>query len=507
MRAPDNACSTKCQGLNRGLSGEEQLDPTLSDQPICAFKSARLRLLRLSEAAENLLRRAAMDVQNGKEDEARDLLVQKKKVVRAMDRSKFRIQLLDELSLKIDEAIALKESESINNLNRMEFRSETSDQLVHIMSTSQTPMQEDLRGAGLEPSKEEDSSRNAEINEVHEEYHVLDSSFPNGIHLEEGSNTVDLISSSPILEASVEELRENGPVTSLSSQNKISEEDDSGRNARTDVVEENEKNPVQNSSSPRGISLEEGSFSCEVISSSPITEASVKELLEEEWLTSLSSQNKISEEDDSMRNIRTDVTPISLAESSCEENEENPVHNPASPRELWLEEDSYSTELISSSPTIEASDEELHEKRRVCNLSDPNEDSDEEDSYQSKISEVSPALEISEEDFNVGNLIGSGFIEEAEGSFLKGISSLDELMQSIDRRLQEIEGDLGLILRSSTSMIGEDLKAEHVFEVLGDIQRTRKRIASIIKTKSEESLLDQSSKEKPTEQENVHPHN
>ncbi|CAN6573891.1 unnamed protein product [Malus baccata var. baccata] len=41
--------------------------------------NARLRLLRLSEAAEKLKRQAAINVQTGKEDDARELLLQKKK--------------------------------------------------------------------------------------------------------------------------------------------------------------------------------------------------------------------------------------------------------------------------------------------------------------------------------------------------------------------------------------------------------------------------------------------
>ncbi|TQD80966.1 hypothetical protein C1H46_033481 [Malus baccata] len=43
--------------------------------------NARLRLLRLSEAAEKLKRQAAINVQTGKEDDARELLLQKKKVM------------------------------------------------------------------------------------------------------------------------------------------------------------------------------------------------------------------------------------------------------------------------------------------------------------------------------------------------------------------------------------------------------------------------------------------
>lgn len=65
--------------------------------------SARLRLLRLSEAAEKLRQQAAISVRTGKENEARDLLFQKKKVMQALEKSNSRIKLLDELSAKLNE--------------------------------------------------------------------------------------------------------------------------------------------------------------------------------------------------------------------------------------------------------------------------------------------------------------------------------------------------------------------------------------------------------------------
>lgn len=65
--------------------------------------SARLRLLRLSEAAEKLRRQAAISMQTGKENDAREALFQKKKVMLALEKSKSRIELLDELSTKLNE--------------------------------------------------------------------------------------------------------------------------------------------------------------------------------------------------------------------------------------------------------------------------------------------------------------------------------------------------------------------------------------------------------------------
>ncbi|KAM5580048.1 hypothetical protein ABKV19_009672 [Rosa sericea] len=78
--------------------------------------NARLRLLRLSEAAEKLRRQAAINVRSGREDDAREMLFQKKKVMQALEKSKKRIELLDELSVKLNEAISVKERQLIGNV-------------------------------------------------------------------------------------------------------------------------------------------------------------------------------------------------------------------------------------------------------------------------------------------------------------------------------------------------------------------------------------------------------
>lgn len=67
--------------------------------------NARSRLMRLTEAAGNLRRQAAVEVRVGKEDEARELLLQKKKVIQALEKSKKRVELLDTLSGKLNEVI------------------------------------------------------------------------------------------------------------------------------------------------------------------------------------------------------------------------------------------------------------------------------------------------------------------------------------------------------------------------------------------------------------------
>ncbi|KAI4306008.1 hypothetical protein L6164_029327 [Bauhinia variegata] len=79
--------------------------------------NARSRLLRLSEAAEKLQKQAAVIVQKGNENDAREMLFQRKKVLRALEKSKSRIELLDELSTKLNEAISLKESQLLGHVS------------------------------------------------------------------------------------------------------------------------------------------------------------------------------------------------------------------------------------------------------------------------------------------------------------------------------------------------------------------------------------------------------
>ena len=59
----------------------------------------------MTEAAENLKKRAAVSVRIGRENEAVDLLVQKKKLTKALENIKGRIELLDKLSTKISEVM------------------------------------------------------------------------------------------------------------------------------------------------------------------------------------------------------------------------------------------------------------------------------------------------------------------------------------------------------------------------------------------------------------------
>ncbi|KAL8507923.1 hypothetical protein ACS0TY_018467 [Phlomoides rotata] len=96
----------------------QQLDSLHKEADLTRDKanSARLRLMRLSEAVEKLRRQAAVCVQTGKENDARDLLYQKKKVMQAMEKLKTRIELFDQLSRKLLEAISMKETLLVGNM-------------------------------------------------------------------------------------------------------------------------------------------------------------------------------------------------------------------------------------------------------------------------------------------------------------------------------------------------------------------------------------------------------
>lgn len=108
-------------GTKNNLNTEklrEQLDHLQKEAQSTRNKAnnARSRLLRLSEAAERFRQQAAISVQTGKENEARELLFQKKKIMQAMKKSKSRIELLDELAAKLNEAISIGEKQLIGNV-------------------------------------------------------------------------------------------------------------------------------------------------------------------------------------------------------------------------------------------------------------------------------------------------------------------------------------------------------------------------------------------------------
>lgn len=99
--------------------------------------SERVRLVRLTEAAENLKKRAATSVRMGKESEAVDLLVQKKKLTKALENIKERIEVLDMLSAKISEVISMKQNMLIDYALRPETsNSEDSDDKIRVFSST-----------------------------------------------------------------------------------------------------------------------------------------------------------------------------------------------------------------------------------------------------------------------------------------------------------------------------------------------------------------------------------
>ncbi|KAJ6412400.1 hypothetical protein OIU84_005451 [Salix udensis] len=114
-----------------------QLDQLHSEAESTRAKanSARLRLLRLSEAVEKLKRQAAVSVTSGKENDARELLIQKKNVMEAIGRSRKRIELLDQLSSKLNQVISMKENQLIGNVAfDVEVETEDDSNPVRIVS-------------------------------------------------------------------------------------------------------------------------------------------------------------------------------------------------------------------------------------------------------------------------------------------------------------------------------------------------------------------------------------
>ncbi|XP_035840864.1 uncharacterized protein LOC110882593 isoform X2 [Helianthus annuus] len=127
---------------------------------------ARQRLLRLSETAEKLKRRAAVSVQAGKENEARDMLFQKKKVMQALDNTKSRIELLDELAAKLIEAISLKERQLVTTVSSdLEIEKEDDESPVRVMSPSSENSEKDSLNMN---DNQEPQERTNELSTEHE---------------------------------------------------------------------------------------------------------------------------------------------------------------------------------------------------------------------------------------------------------------------------------------------------------------------------------------------------
>ncbi|XP_023766100.1 uncharacterized protein LOC111914636 [Lactuca sativa] len=132
---------------------------------------ARQRLLRLSEAAEKLQRQAAISVQTGKENDARDLLFQKKKTMQALEKTKSRIELLDELSTKLIEAISLREQQLVGTVGQdVEIETEDDTSPVRVVSA---PSEKDLLNSS-DDQELQDKTYNMPTN-LQESLEVLDS--------------------------------------------------------------------------------------------------------------------------------------------------------------------------------------------------------------------------------------------------------------------------------------------------------------------------------------------
>ncbi|PKI55697.1 hypothetical protein CRG98_023913 [Punica granatum] len=160
--------------------------------------SARLRLLRLSEAAENLCRQAALSVRKGKENDARELLFQKKKIMKALEKSKCRIELLDELYVKLNEAISIKETQLIGNIAvDLEIVRESDSAAVHVVSpkeeVSEVPLGTDTEGEYGGDSALKESRADLNIEEETEDSEV--SLGVNGNSKDDLSNSLSEFSS------------------------------------------------------------------------------------------------------------------------------------------------------------------------------------------------------------------------------------------------------------------------------------------------------------------------
>ncbi|KAK2997677.1 hypothetical protein RJ639_025502, partial [Escallonia herrerae] len=130
-----------------------------SDNTRAKANNARLRLVRLSEAAERLERQAIISVQTGRKNDARELLFQKKMLMQALEKSKSRIELLDELLAKLNKvlgqqkvkfirtslnAISVKETQLVGNVALdLDIFTEEASTPVRIVSPKEAGAQKD----------------------------------------------------------------------------------------------------------------------------------------------------------------------------------------------------------------------------------------------------------------------------------------------------------------------------------------------------------------------------
>lgn len=79
--------------------------------------AARARFMRLTETVENLRMRAVTELKSGNEGSARQLIGEKQKVMQALEKSKQRAELLEELCNKLGEVISSKERQVMASLS------------------------------------------------------------------------------------------------------------------------------------------------------------------------------------------------------------------------------------------------------------------------------------------------------------------------------------------------------------------------------------------------------
>lgn len=126
--------------------------------------SARLRFMRLTHVVEQLRQRAAMDVRMGKEDSARGLLLEKQKVMKALEAARQRAELLEQLAGKLNVAISMKETLLISALSSapLSIRSKGADDTaVHHVSPRTEGLNEEMTQSGVD---EDDISSRAGLN-------------------------------------------------------------------------------------------------------------------------------------------------------------------------------------------------------------------------------------------------------------------------------------------------------------------------------------------------------
>lgn len=147
------------------LKGQLEALHLEAEQARARANAARARFLRLTETIENLTMRAIVDLKSGKEESARYLVAEKQKVMQALEKSKQRAELHEELCNKLGEAISSKEVQLIAALSSATVGVDESNKTtanVRIVS----PKADDLASKQSgEVREREDSAGNQRLND------------------------------------------------------------------------------------------------------------------------------------------------------------------------------------------------------------------------------------------------------------------------------------------------------------------------------------------------------